>query len=106
MIAQILHSAGAHHRVVKINLRHIPGRQLALKQQNFGFNAVSVGGNVHVGRYAQRLAGLLDNGGMALAIPDAEHIVQVAVADLLALHGVFVPVEPRHLFKGVLLGVV
>ena len=84
VVGQVLHGTGAHHGVVAVDLGHQAGGVLVLNLQNFTFDAVAVGGNLHVRRNAQRLARLLDDDGLAgLFLHHAEHVVEVAVADFL-----------------------
>ncbi len=105
MIAHILHPAGTHNRIIKINFRHITRSQFALQNQNFRFNPIAVCRNVHFRRNTQRFSCLFDNGRMAFGIPYPEYIIEVSIANFLAFHGCLVPVKTGDFFAGILFGI-
>ena len=102
VVGQILHAAGAHDGVIEIDLGHHAGGILVVELENLRLDAVAVGGHLHILGDTQGDAGVLDDHRVALVVPDAEHVVQIAVANLLGLHGGLVPVDVRQLLQGVL----
>ena len=83
MADHVFHDHRAHDLVVKINFGNLTGAKCLLKAQNIGFNTPAIRVQSHLLTDAKVLAGLLhDNALAGRLILDAEHIVQVAVADL------------------------
>ncbi len=102
VVGQVLHDAGAHHRVIHVDFRYQAGGKAVLQLQNLRLDAVAVHGYLHIRRDAQRLTRVLDDDGVPLIIPHTEYIVEVSVADFLGLHGIAVPGDIRGLFQRVL----
>jgi hypothetical protein len=104
VVRAVLHATGAHDGVVEVDLGDAAGAELVLELEDFGLEAVTVGGGGEVLRDAELEARLLDVDGVSRVVPDAVDVVEVAVLGRHErVHGPLVPVDlPRGLLEGVL----